>query len=267
MKTTKTKTKAKNKNGAIIYKGPSMLDGQPIVAIATGLKAGSANSKTGSMVQVWILRGDVAPSEAARTGADESVCGGCPHRGRVIAEAVANSTEVRFRNVDRTCYVLLFQGPRSVYAAYERGSYADLTGMHDAMELRVLGRNRIVRMGAYGDPAAIPAHVWNALLSDAAGWTGYTHQWRNADHLSRWCMASVDSEREHAEAEAAGWRTFRVRTTGQQLMLGERVCPASAEAGKKTTCVACQACSGGDGRGHSSIAIIAHGATARKFAA
>jgi hypothetical protein len=38
-------------NGAILYRGPSLLDGAPIVAIVTGLASTSANAKTGAMLQ------------------------------------------------------------------------------------------------------------------------------------------------------------------------------------------------------------------------
>ena len=39
-------------NGAIIYRGPSMLDGSPIVAILTGIDKPSHNPKTGPMAQL-----------------------------------------------------------------------------------------------------------------------------------------------------------------------------------------------------------------------
>ena len=66
--------------GVVLYRGPSKLDGEPIVCIATGLKAPSKNPKTGTMVQTWILREDVAPHKAQKTGEDSSVCGDCPLR-------------------------------------------------------------------------------------------------------------------------------------------------------------------------------------------
>jgi hypothetical protein len=46
----------------VLYRGPSLLDGSPIVAIAT---IGSTNVKTGPMVQTWILRADMNPLEAS----------------------------------------------------------------------------------------------------------------------------------------------------------------------------------------------------------
>lgn len=66
--------------GLVLWEGPSRLDGAPIVLIATGMRRGSSNEKTGPMVQTWILRQDVAPHVAQRTGADASVCGDCPLR-------------------------------------------------------------------------------------------------------------------------------------------------------------------------------------------
>jgi len=89
-------------NGFVLYRGPSEIDGQPIICIATGLEDGGSNSKTGPMIQVYILRADMNPLVAAQTGDDASICGGCRHRGRVIKDPV---TGLR-RNVERSCYVM-----------------------------------------------------------------------------------------------------------------------------------------------------------------
>jgi hypothetical protein len=50
------------KNG-IIYQGPSLLDGAPIVVIANYSKS---NRKTGGVVQTYILRADMNPLEASK---------------------------------------------------------------------------------------------------------------------------------------------------------------------------------------------------------
>ena len=63
--------------GFVVYQGPSLLDGAPIVAIAT---VSSRNVKTGPMVSLWIMRSDVDPVAALHTGDDVSICGLCPHR-------------------------------------------------------------------------------------------------------------------------------------------------------------------------------------------
>jgi hypothetical protein len=67
--------------GAIFYRGPSLLTGDPIVGIVTGLDGGSMNAKTGPMVQAWILRPEIAPMEAVRENVDDAICGTCALRG------------------------------------------------------------------------------------------------------------------------------------------------------------------------------------------
>lgn len=236
-------------SGIVLWAGPSLLDGAPIVVIATGLADASANPKTGDMVQTWIMRQDRAPHVATQDGTDASVCGDCQHRP-------ANGG---------ACYVMVWRGPRSVWQAWTRGRYPTAEGLDAVADV---GAGRMVRLGSYGDPAAVPAEVWQALVSRAKGHTGYTHQWRlpHADALRGLCMASADSSGERDEAQADGWRTFRVRTADQPLGPREVVCPASEEAGRKLDCAACRACGGADGR-KGSVAIVVHGARARKFAA
>jgi hypothetical protein len=242
-------------NGYVIYHGPSLLDGETIVAIATGLHSGSTNRKTGAMVQTYILRADRPPTEAVRDGTDASICGACPHRGDGSGKG-------------RTCYVNVGQGPRAVWDAWQRGKYGraggfGLDGDHDPdISLSSLGEGRVVRLGTYGDPAAVPAMVWRLLTGKAEAWTGYTHQWREArfGELRGYMMASCDSGADFQAAVDAGWRTFRVALPNQEARLrGEAICPASAEAGKKLTCEQCRAC-GGTARGRrGSIVIQAHG--------
>ena len=58
----------------IIYQGPSLIDGSPIVAITVSQ---SGNTKTGNMVQTYIIRADINPLEASKTGADYAICGAC----------------------------------------------------------------------------------------------------------------------------------------------------------------------------------------------
>lgn len=234
-------------NSVELWRGPSALDGAPIVVIASGLAAGSTNRKTGAMVQTYILRADVAPTDAIKAGADASICGDCPHRGDGTGKG-------------RTCYVNVGQGPLSVWRAWQRGSVPRIEDAPASPMIAELGAGRVVRLGTYGDPAAAPLWVWEALTARAIGWTGYTHQWRTRPWLQRYCMASADSDADAHEAHAAGWRTFRVAMPGDVARLtGEAVCPASAEAGKKLTCVECLACHGTANNRRGSIVIQAHG--------
>ena len=231
-------------NGVILYEGPSKLDGKPIVVIATGIKQNSKNAKTGAMVQTYILRSDMSPIDAVRTGADESICGTCVHRGDGTGKG-------------RSCYVTLIHGPRNVYASYLRGIYPKA----NAFEARELLAGRMVRLGTYGDPAAAPFAMWTIATTKAAGWTGYTHQWRSIEpKWSNLVMASADSLADMAQAHAKGYRTFRVTADAFENVKGlEVICPASEEKGKVTDCATCKACMGTAGKAKASIQIAAHG--------
>lgn len=228
----------------IIWQGPSQIDGKPIVLISSGLEHDSPNTKTGAMVQCYILRADMSPIDAVRVGADQSICGDCKHRGDGTGKG-------------RSCYVTLMHGPRVVYDAFARGVYPQVS-LFDAQRAFT---GRRVRMGAYGDPAAIPFHVWACILLHTDKVTGYTHQWRTCDpQFANYVMASCDSEQDKIDAVALGYRTFRVRAANEPLTAREVVCPASEEAGKRTTCFDCGACGGHDSKARANIVIIAHGA-------
>lgn len=234
-------------NSLVLWKGPSRIDGKPIMLVATD---NSKNTKTGAgLVQTWILRSDIAPLDAIHSGQDSSICGDCTLRG-----AVKDG-----RNFGRNCYVLVHNAPRSIYAAYTRGRYNHVS----LSEGRDLLAGRLVRLGAYGDPAAVPVNVWRSLLAKASGYTGYTHQWRRFSAIRQFCMASVESEGQAKRAHLRGFRTFRI---GRNKVKGESVCPASKEAGHKLTCDACLACNGSSGR-VGSIVIAPHGIGAKRLAA
>jgi hypothetical protein len=74
--TVRRARQAKRKvTGLVLYRGPSLYTGGPIVVIATGLGGSrSSNRKTGEMVQTYILA-DVGeePQAAIKSGADASV--------------------------------------------------------------------------------------------------------------------------------------------------------------------------------------------------
>lgn len=194
------------------------------------------------MWQTWILRADVSPTVAVASGEDSSICGDCRLRKQPGG--------------GRACYVNVGQAPASVWRAYRRGAYAR------RLPLQSETSNAMIRLGAYGDPAAVPLSVWETLTRGAKGWTGYTHQWSWATELQRYCMASVDTEDEAHAAHAAGWRTFRTRNSDTQLLSLEVVCPASPEGGDKLQCIDCMACHGTANNRRSSITIIAHGTAA-----
>lgn len=230
-------------NGVILFEGPSAIDGAPIVVIAVGLKTASSNSKTGGMIQTYILRSDISPIDAVQTGADASICGNCIHRGDGKGKA-------------RTCYVNIGQGVLQVFKAFKAGNYPQITDWN-------VFAGRDVRFGTYGGPDAAPLAIWARMARLSRMHTGYIHRWREMPAIwSTLFMASADTARDAIDARALGYRTFRVVTTGLNWLEREVLCPASKEAGKKLQCADCGACNGVRTGRKSSIVIPLHGGTA-----
>ena len=239
---------AKRITSGIVYEGPSRFDGAPIVAIVTGLDGRSKNGKTGRMGQLFILRADMSPLEAIARGLDSTVCNGCKHRGRNGGGS-------------GTCYVVVAQSPQAVYGAYMRGSYQRITGRQASDIARSYGVP--IRLGAYGDPAAIPVSVLYDITIGIRS-TGYTHSWETSPEYRPFVMASVDSPEEFETAKSAGWRTFRTRLETETLQPREVACPASKESGYRTNCAKCALCDGA-GVPKSDVAIVAHGSGVQKY--
>jgi hypothetical protein len=159
-----------------------------------------------------------------------------------------------------TCYVTTFQGPLSVWNAFHRGAYVEST-QAQAMFWPIM-RERGLRWGAYGDPAALPLELleyyhdrgqnWRELQR-VSRWTGYTHQWRRDDvqGFRPYLMASTDTLEESSQAQAMGWRTFRVEHERERedfRGIGETICPASPEGDSRSDCQSCGLCNGAHGR-------------------
>ena len=214
-------------------------DGERVV-IAVGFKRPSSNRKTGKMIQVYILVKGTHPVLAKQQGLDFAVCGNC---------AIRNA-----------CYVQLGKGPAMVWKTYRAGKYPRLTDYS-------VFAGRMVRWGAYGDPAFIPLEIVRQISSVAAGWTGYTHQWRNPLFAAyrAYLMASVETIEGMEQAQLHGWRTFRVAAVGMLRNLDiqrEIIC---ANTIRGVTCADCGLCNGTATRAKS-IVIEAHGAGKRNIA-
>jgi hypothetical protein len=248
-----------NTNSLIVYEGPSTIDGAPIIVVLTGLDQSSENAKTGDLVQSFIIRSDVAPTDALKTGDDASVCGLCPHRPLIVAMlAKAGITS-------SPCYVNVGKSVLSVYRAYRRGSYARATSV---AQVSAVLKGRKLRLGTYGDPAAAPVALWALLVSLSAGHVGYTHQWQalgfDARAWSPLVMASADSADEARQATALGMRYFRV-SIGVDKQPLEVTCPASTEGGRKAQCSDCLLCAGTSKQARS-VVIADHAAGHEKRA-
>ena len=234
----------------ILYQGASLINGQPIVALA---QSDSTNSKTGNMIQTFILDATVDPLEASRTGRDSSICGSCPHRGTPNNNDKGQAT-------NRTCYVTLAHAPLGKYKAYKKGVYGTKTAT--LKEIESFGSLQGVRLGTYGDPCAVPNDIWQALTSKALYSTAYTHAAINP--MPESIMTSTDNLKQSVDAWGRNERTFRVISHVDQLYKRREIlCPASEEMGKRATCASCKLC-GGASVNAKSIAIVAHGTSKRK---
>lgn len=221
-------------NRMLVWQGPSALTGEHIIVLATGANPvgskarSSSNAKTGNMIQISILGASMSPTDAIREGRDVDVCGDCIHRSKASGGLGDCYTHKNLRRG---------YAQTSTWQAHQRNGSLPF----DVERFR----GRRVRFGAYGDPAAVPFEVWEAIASVASGFTGYTHQWRTADpRFAELFMASADSEQDEIDSNAKGYRAFRIRLPEAPKLKGEVVCPASAEAGFKTECASCLQCSG-----------------------
>jgi hypothetical protein len=225
----------------VIYRGPSRYNSQPVRAV---LVLKSKNSKTGDMAQLFVVPDNVAPHAAQATGDDASVCGECPLRP----------------TLGGGCYVTTCQGPLSTWKATR---YQPTAG---AAEVAGALAGRSLRLGAYGDVAALPAWIAEWLYRAAGGRvTGYTHGHRvlglaGVEHLRNKCMLSVESAEAAEAAHDQGWRTFRARPSGAPLSGSEIECPSDS---RGTKCEDCLLCRGTTVRARS-IAIQVHGTAARR---
>jgi hypothetical protein len=228
--------------GYVLYEGPSAINGDPIVAILT---LNSTNVKTGNMAQLWILAQNTAPHIAKKEGKDDAVCGDCP--------------------IKKECYVLTFQGPLSVWNAYKRGIYENISyisGIADrknrifASDPIMILSQLIIRFGAYGDPAALPKWLIELIARICKDFTGYTHQWnkRKFNFLKNYFMASVESVGLAIHAASLGFRTFRIKSKDMLLGDTEIICPSDTG----VQCIDCKLCNGG--KQAANIVIDAHGA-------
>ena len=213
----------------VLWAGPSALDGTPIMLIASRVAEPSQNRKTGDMIQVSIMRQDMPPVDAWRTGGDGAVCpAACSHRSRA-------------RGGRGTCYVNKAR-LSPVWTAARRELRAGRVGVPPFFFARAR-----VRLGMEGDPAAVPVSVIAPVLEAAGAWTGYSAAWRTLpDAWKRYVMASCDTPEDAADAIARGWRPFASSTSpemdAEYRAAGLTLCDAERPTAK--TCAACLRCNG-----------------------
>ena len=174
------------------------------------------------MQQVSVLIDSMPPIEALQ-GKDSKICGDCPLRP----------------SKQGGCYVTV--------ARFAQAVWRSVKGLD---VVTTWATTKPIRLGAYGDPAMLPEKVIRRRVSVANKFrpnhTGFTQRWRLKSNqwLRFFCMASVSTPADAARAQSMGWRTYRARSKDEPIMAGEVTCPASKEAGNRTTCQQCVLCDG-----------------------
>lgn len=215
-------------NTYILWEGASQFDGTPLVVLLSGVRF-SDNRKTGNMLQTLILRQDMLPTDAVKKGYDFSTCGNCVQRPTVARKTGGS-----------ICYVNLGNSINRMWRKYSLGGY---THIEDAKIYRLL-HTRKLRMGTYGDPAAVPFSVWSKLLVNVSSHTGYTSSWREpiAYHLKGVCQASCNTLEAKLQAESLGWSTFTNIPEGSNAPEKAVLCPNVKD--EEITCLSCGLCDG-----------------------
>lgn len=229
----------KYKGSLVLYKGISLLDNEtPIMVVMSGYTKDSQNEKTGPLVQLYILPIDILPRDAYTSGS-KSVCGDCRYNGN-------NGCYVRWSHLKG-----IWNSARSQPVIPMKHAKEFVKGLR-------------VRVGAAGDPSAVPFSFWNDLLSSCENFTGYTHQWDKPEYqdLSSLFVASTDSKEETREANAKGWNTFEV-IDNEKPSKNSVLCLATDTTksinGLPFSCATCMMCNG-KGKGKNVYAQL-HGAT------
>lgn len=220
------------------WEGQSEFTGDKVQLIVTGIVRPSANPKTGPMAQSSIVVAGKHPLDVIGTPLERAICGGCKLGGCQ----------------GRKCYVY----SRMLLHLARKFPKVSLGKAQELMQW-IKG----LRIGEYGDPAALPFKVWKQMLKDVRFFTGYTHAWQTCDpQFKRIVMASVDSLEERAAAKRRHWRTYRIRASADEpLQKGEIVCPYER---KGLLCLECKLCCG-TSRSAPDVVITAHGPRANAF--
>ena len=241
-----------NYNSVCLYRGPSRLGADDIVILLTGLRRRSRNGKTGGMLQLWILNAIRSPVCALRTRHDRAICGTCPLRGK--------------SGHNRTCYVDVSKAPLSAWLSWQDGNVLNAVDYPDLRE-RIAGK--IIRYGAYGDPAAVDPDTLSQWIDHSQIHTGYTHQALDYD-CDAWrgiLMASCQDLTSAQKLQSAGWYTARVISDISERQPNEIICPALLQtkdqrAVNPITCNNCHKCDGKT----CNVCFVVHGTAAKKAA-
>ena len=180
----KTTMKTNDKNWLELWRGPSVIDGHPVVLLA---QLASRNSKIGGAVGLYIWSQRNKPSVMRGTG---GMCPKCP------IKAVCYNQSGRLTSVYDKSWAVRVASGRVLKPEREDFS-RHLSG-------------RLLRWGVDGDIGAVPLEVIravNAATGLASGHLAYTHHHKRTE-LQSVAMASTGSFAEAVKLEKMGWRCY-----------------------------------------------------------
>jgi len=204
----------------------------------------TGNAKTGALIQNYIIPASWLETDAQiSTLSDVDVCFDCNHG----------------KSKKKTCYVRKANSERGLASkvrSLRRLGLENIPELSPESEADLLDAisGKGIRFGSYGEPILLGEALINKISKRAKFWTGYTHQWHKNNWAKDYFMASVESETISKAAQKSGFRTFFVGQTDSKEYV---TCPASKEAGQKTTCDNCKLCMGTNSKAKS-VTILPH---------
>jgi hypothetical protein len=114
----------------------------------------------------------------------------------------------------------------------------------------------LTRLGAYGEAVTLRKNIVEELVRLGKKHTAYTHQWKKGNYQD-YFMASVHNETQRLASKTLGYRAFLSINKGEKVENSAN-CPASKEAGKKSTCVLCGLCNGNKSGNKKDVYILKH---------
>jgi hypothetical protein len=172
----------------------------------------------------------------------EKVCFDCPFRGYL------------------KCYTHKYQQYagfismlKSIVREFTTLDYIPYVG-NATEKILCMAKGRYIRFGTYGEPTLIPLDLVASMVNVSKSHTGYTHQWAKNLDFAKYFMASTHNEAQAVIAQKMGFRSFIATNKPVKTAV---TCPASKEAGFKSTCEKCGLCSG-ERKGTKNIVILEH---------
>jgi hypothetical protein len=212
--------------------------------VVVSFQFSTTNTKTGDLVQSYIFPASWLLTDAKISTLDDSdSCFDCIHG----------------RNKEKTCYVqkgTASWGLSSKVKSLRKLGLDNIPYLSSDIEAKLIQgvAGRGLRFGSFGEPILLGEQLVSKLAKSASMWTGYTQRWHVEKWASKYFMASVTTEALAEASHKLGFRSFFVGATDSKNFV---TCPASKEAGRRSTCDSCRLCMGSSSKAKS-IKILPH---------